>query len=406
MIYVFTYLADQLFNLISGFGASGIVLSLLIIAAPIQLRRLYLERRIAPFNLPGVWFFCVLTGWSIVAAAWFGKCGLSPKGAASLALAWLIFLAWKALDLTRIAISRNISLAILMVGGASLIAQYFGFGILSQFWVFNKPSGLFNEPSHVAMYLLPLIFYRLLKSYKDPAAICLIGIILLLANSATFVVGIGLLCLVMYARALIVSPRRILLGLLALGLILAGIFMVEVGLLNVSIISERVHAIILAASRDDPSGIMNASAIVWLNGWSQAYDSIILTSGLGVGLNQMGCGDFYWVGRFSNHISLWTGGLVLNWNDGSFLASKLISELGILGIVIVAWLTFRSSKAIIAYIFDASRELNASKTVLVANAAGATAILLLLFIRANGYFLMPVLLDVSLLLYAAKNSKD
>lgn len=405
MMYVFTYLADQLFNLILGFGASGIALSLLIIAAPIQLQRLYLERRIPSINLPGIWFFYVLTGWSIVATAWLGKCGLSSKGAASLILVWLIFLAWKVLDLSRIAISKHLSLAILILGGASLIAQYFGFGILSRFWVLNKPSGLFNEPSHVAMYLLPLIFYRLLKNYRDPVAICLIGIILLLANSATFVVGIGLLCLVMYARVLKVSPRRILLGLLALGLFLASILMVEVGLLNVSIISERVYAIILAASRADPSGIMNASAIVWLNGWSQAYDSIILTNGLGVGWNQMGCGDFYWVGRFSNHISLWTGGLVLNWNDGSFLASKLISELGALGVVIVTWLTIRSAKAIIVYIFDSSKELSASNTTIVANVAGAMAILLLLFIRANGYFLMPVLLDVGLLLCVAKNSK-
>jgi hypothetical protein len=404
MIYVFTYLSDQLLNLFIGFGAVGLTTTIVLtwlrnVALPDGIHRFELIRNYYAFA-----FLAALSLWS-VSAAFLSSCGLQYKGFLSLILLWLVFFSRRILSIPSIALNYRISNLILIIGGLSIVAQYMGVGILSTFWDFNKPAGFFTEPSHASMYLLPLIVFRLLRNCKDLIALICIGVIALFSSSASFIVGLVLLSLVIYSRIFILSPRRLLTSLFGFGLILAVASLDYLGLLDFSLISDRVNAILLAASRQDPTGIMNASAIVWLNGWSQAYETFAITNGLGVGWNQMGCGDFYDVGRFSNHIRLWTATIILNWNDGSFMASKLIVELGIFGILIVLWLCYISIRSI--YKHASSSDLDELyKAQLCANAAGAIGMLSLLFVRANGYYLMPVILLLALLLFRAHPSSS
>lgn len=403
MIYVFTYLSDQLLNLFIGFGAVGLAATIVLT----WLRNIALPDGIRHFKIIRNYYACVflvaLSLWS-VSAALLSSCGLQYKGFLSLILLWLVFFSWRILSIASIALNYRISNLILIIGGLSIAAQYMGVGIVSTFWDFNKPVGFFTEPSHASMYLLPLIAFRLLRNYKDLIALICISVIALFSSSASFIVGLVLLSLVIFSRIFILSSRRLTTSLFGFGLILAGVSFNYFGLLDFSLISDRVNAILLAASRGDPAGIKNASAIVWLNGWSQAYETFAITNGLGVGWNQMGCGDFYDVGRFSNHIRLWTGTIILNWNDGSFMASKLIAELGILGFIVILWLCYLSIRSIYRYVSSSNSD-ELYETQACANAAGAIGIFSLLFVRANGYYLMPVILLLALLLFKAHPSR-
>ena len=326
----------QFLNMVFGFGAIGLCMVLGVVVTTQSWRMIH--GNLDAFKCPSaklVFMASILTLWSLVAAYLAPSCGLSTKGLMSIALAWAVFLLWPALDFKRVVSNYKISSFILIVSAMALVSQIVGWGLLSNFWKFNKPSGLFAEPSHVAMYLLPFIAYRLLRNLGDYLAIGLISLIVVFFNSATFIVGIVLIVLIAGLKTFRLSLNKIQFGMVGAGVIALTIGSMTFRYLDISVLTDRIKAIILLMYRGDPTGIMNASAIVWLNGWSQAYETFPETYGLGLGFNQMGCGDFVGIGRFSEHIRLWTHGVVLNWNDGSFAASKLVSEFGLVGIGIV-----------------------------------------------------------------------
>ena len=91
-----------------------------------------------------------------------------------------------------------------------------------------------------------------------------------------------------------------------------------------------------------------------MNGFSMAGNYFILTNGLGIGFNLMGCSnDYKYYGNYIEQI-IAINGNVLNILDGSFLASKLISELGIIGFLIVVFLMIKSIFVLIQGAFKKS----------------------------------------------------
>jgi hypothetical protein len=403
MIYPISYLLDQFLNMISGFGFMGLSLALCgVIFTQCFLRSATtVEQRMLP---PMRWIYIALgiTAWTLLAAYNAPSCGLTFKGIFSILLVWVVFLLWPILNFSKIVYNPKISNFILIVSAIALVAQLFNWGLLSYFWRFNKPSGLFTEPSHVAMYLLPIIGYRLIKNNKDWLALGLTLFICVYFNSATFLVGLILIALVIGLRKFVHFQNKRKFLVYALGLSAITMLLILFGYFNISILTERIAAILLTIYRADPAGITNASAIVWLNGWSQAYDTLLVTRGLGLGLNQMGCGDFVNIGRFSDHISLWTGGIVLNANDGSFLISKLVAELGAIGLLIASYLLYKSYLATSRYVLAGGNKNTSTDPFLAINVIGGICMLLLMFIRSNGYFLEPVILDLSLLFLASR----
>jgi len=391
--------------MIFGFGAIGVIFTLGIVFSAKYFRLITSSN---DSHLPRAHFIYIglgMTAWSLWAAYNAPSCGLTFKGLFSVLLIWVIFLLWPILNFSKIVSNNQYSGIILVVSILSLVAQIFNWGLLSNFWYFNKPSGLYTEPSHLAMYLLPIIGYRLMRNFKDFLAIGSVIVIILFFNSATFLVGLMLIATIIVLKKFIHFQNKMRFSLFAISLVMIPLVLVLAGYLDISILTERIEAIILVIRSADPEGITNASAIVWLNGWSQAYDTLIVTSGFGLGINQMGCGDFLNIGRFSDHISLWTGGIVLNSSDGSFLIAKLIAELGLLGFCIASFLLIKSLLSIVAYLSASVEVSDAFKLQLMLQAVGGICVLLLLFIRSNGYFLVPVILNLSLLLYGMSNKQ-
>ena len=156
----------------------------------------------------------------------------------------------------------------------------------------------------------------------------------------------------------------------------------------------RLSGVLNTLVGNNTTTAINLSSLVWLNGWSQATHHFVNSNGLGVGFNQMGCGKYEYSGIFTNIITKLTKGFTLNANDGSFLASKLISEMGALGIVMVLLFFTRSIRSILALKNFNHHGCNEYD---IARAVGGATMISLLFIRSAGYFLLPVILSFSLL---------
>ncbi|MDP1624576.1 MAG: hypothetical protein Q8L64_02285 [bacterium] len=93
----------------------------------------------------------------------------------------------------------------------------------------------------------------------------------------------------------------------------------------------------------------NLTTLVFLQGWELAYINFVQTSGMGLGFQKLGLGGTQF-GVYSNTM-LMDVGKVFNIEDGGFLASKLIAEFGLIGILItVLYLIF-----LIRFIFFAHR---------------------------------------------------
>lgn len=74
----------------------------------------------------------------------------------------------------------------------------------------------------------------------------------------------------------------------------------------------------------------NLTTLVWIQGWQLAYKNLLESKGVGIGMQMLGLGD----GQLTDasHIIKSLTGRYFNLEDGGFLASKLISELGVAGI--------------------------------------------------------------------------
>lgn len=76
----------------------------------------------------------------------------------------------------------------------------------------------------------------------------------------------------------------------------------------------------------------NISTLVWLQGWDLAYSNLVSSKWLGLGIQMLGEAGSQ-LGEISYKLERLTGKL-MNISSGGFLASKLISELGLLGVLI------------------------------------------------------------------------
>ena len=131
-------------------------------------------------------------------------------------------------------------------------------------------------------------------------------------------------------------------------------------------------------------GTKNLSLLVFLCGWERAYISFLDTNGLGVGLNQLGNSSY--IGYFRDTLI----GLhkpLLNLHDGGTTAPKIISEFGILGVILIIIYLKIFVKNFIIFI---SVHYISSKFLLFLSFLLAS--FLELFVRGTGYFNVNILM--------------
>ena len=351
------------------------------------------------FNIKTLAILCLLSLYSLLSYSLNTSCSIQYKGAFSLLLLWLVVPTLRISSLAVILMSHVTSMMMLLLIITFIVLDYARLPVFLD--VMN--AGVFNEASHVAIYVLPLLSYRILKSYKDPLASAVLVIILVCSPSTTLIVGMLFLFSVSYLKSRIHKP---ILSLFFVVIIIGTfLFVVMSGIIAMPDTQRRIENLFTGHQATQATAV-NMSSLVWLNGWSQAFQSLTGTNGFGLGFNQMGCGMYSEVGIYTPLIQEAWSGDMLNSEDGSLLAAKLIAEFGFLGIVIVAIFTWQSVTVLFKFIRSHAVNRNSESQFSLMRATGAISLLVYLFVRSGPYFQLPVILAISLLLFSKNNLRD
>ena len=127
----------------------------------------------------------------------------------------------------------------------------------------------------------------------------------------------------------------------------------------------------------------NLSALVYLQGIQDAYNSLIQTNGLGLGFQQLGTQDSSEAGLLIQQLI--NNDVGLNRQDGGFTAAKVIGEFGVFGLflLLVYFMKFKKAFNYLRKSLFYKRENNTKE--IIANVF-IYAYFIELFIRGVGYF--------------------
>lgn len=286
----------------------------------------------------------------------------------------------------------KLSILILLLGFFSLVTriEFPGYQIL------NNPVFPFAEPSHYALAVSPILFFTGLFLTRFLRGV----LIFLLIVLGVFFPSLILLfvVLMMISFYYLSRPLKFLIITAGLGLL------IFFSLNQMEIFNHFTQRLTFT------DGFTNLSTLVYIQGWEDAYIALRETSGIGLGFQRMGTLP---PGEYGEKIFSIFGGF-LNRNDGSFLAAKIISEFGILGILLVSGFLksfFKSAVFISKYqkfklVHNKGEEFSAKKIFV------HTIILFFfteMFIRGYGYFSSGVFLlfmSILILLNRGKHEKS
>ncbi|MBV8033826.1 hypothetical protein [Roseateles sp.] len=245
---------------------------------------------------------------------------------------------------------------------------------------YERASGIFPEPSHLALALTPALVALGFSGRGGIAGLALafIGLLLLLSSSSTLIVllllALGCVAFAMgHARRVKTLMTRLVLPVVA---VLALVWMSP----------YRDDALARIAGVQEADVGSNASSIIYVMGWEHALENLNVTGGFGLGFNRMGC-EPRPVTDTTDIIELMGLGDA-NYNDGSFTISKVLSELGWLGAAMWAVMLI----VFVRFLRRLARGVRPGRRVTVALLVGMCAVLLLgSFIRGTGYFSGPFL---------------
>lgn len=252
----------------------------------------------------------------VVVDLWFGGVEFSRLIGSSLVLLLMLLGAYSVAEelLTApsalLASTARVAFIVLTIFGIGAVAGLPSLGSNT----FAKPVIVFSEPSHFSFAYLPVFIFTVAVAKRRHQFLLLgLGFILAAAlPSLTLLVG------VLGASFLVLRSSRLL---LLLGIVASAAALLA---LDLSYYTSR-----LALSSDS----QNLSALVFLQGWQRAYLNITETWGLGIGFQQFGYVGS--LGELSRRI-VQLMGAPLNLYDGGSTGSKLIAELGAVGVALIA----------------------------------------------------------------------
>lgn len=192
----------------------------------------------------------------------------------------------------------------------------------------GRASGVFSEPSHLALYVAPLLALLMIsKERADRYAAYVLAVMLLVLSASSTLIVMLIVCSLALRLATATGDRvkstlkSILFASAVLGLTAATPYWNE--------FTQRLEGL---GGLDEGN---NLSSLVYLNGWLMARENFFNSYGIGLGINRMGCSPLPQTAISDMLILGGSDALPVNYNDGSFLASKLISETGVFFVIIV-----------------------------------------------------------------------
>ena len=239
----------------------------------------------------------------------------------------------------------------------------------------NKATIFFPEISHFSLIFLSFLLFKLLTSKKNFQSILWIFISLvfsLVIENTTLLVG-TILAMIIY------STKKTLL-----------LFIIPVILVTYFLGTDFLIYFIDRMNFFEPN---NLSTLVFLSGWERAYLNLLESNFFGIGFNQLGMNGL--IGFYQSQIEIIYGLPKLNLLDGGSLAPKIISELGIFGIVFNLIYLFFFFK-IIFKIKTYNLRANYLDIFYISSFLMAS---LSLYVRGSGYFSPAIFLYISSFIY-------
>jgi len=242
----------------------------------------------------------------------------------------------------------------------------------------------FGEASHFALYagVFFIIFFIFSRNILYKIAILLVDVVLaiLFPNTTMLIFAI-------------------LMSLLLLKFNIKNIVVFVIALIVVFNIFQSDYF----AERIDLSGDSdNLSALVYAQGVDYAKKSLVDTHGLGIGFQMMGTQETSAISRQIIYILSHSNfGQGLNRNDGGFLAAKIVTEFGILGIILLFAYIYLFIKSFFI-LRKVIRDRNYIDTKLALMYAIIFSFFVYVFVRGSGYFNPVVFLFLIALFYTFK----
>lgn len=230
-----------------------------------------------------------------------------------------------------------------------------------------KPIMPFNEPSHYALFFLPFYFFRLyitknkIQKYLFFFGGLLIGILL---SNLTMIIGVFLSAVIVYRSKVILTL-----------LILTFLFPLYSAYINLEYFTSRIFFL------EDNN---NLSKLVLFQGWQLAYEGFVKSLGFGIGFQQLGFVELNTeAGYIIEKVLEIEGGV--NKSDAGLTAPKVISELGLIGVILIIYYIF--------YCIKFSLKISKVKDVkLIFAFIVFISFSVDLFVRGIGYFNAPFFL--------------
>jgi hypothetical protein len=207
-----------------------------------------------------------------------------------------------------------VSLAIL-----SVTAYMTDFGLGNFFYGNHKSIFPFQEPSHFALFFGPfflLYLFRVTTDFKRILLILGISLFAIIIESATLLIY-SFLAIFLFLRA----------GLTGIIFVVPILVFGAYFILNDPYFLSRA---ILSSQSD------NLTALVYLQGLTDAYNALVQTNGWGLGFQMLGTQPPSGINdRIQAVLSQGPDGAGLNRKDGGFVAAKLTAEFGVLGLTLL-----------------------------------------------------------------------
>jgi hypothetical protein len=249
----------------------------------------------------------------------------------------------------------------------------------------GRVSGFYDEPSHVAFALFPCVVILLTavsRKMRWAGIVALLGL-LLFSRSSTLII-----LLVCWALYRLIVHRK--LPQAALLFLVIGTFVAVGSVINYDKLVAPTLDRINGVSGTNSLEAADASSLVYLQGWEDAWANLLRTRGLGLGFNMMGCNPLPEVPARALLV-IETGHADLNAEDGSVLFVKIVSEAGVFGIafyISLIWWWFQLERKLHLHNDDAGYLAATAQAALIFCFVTSS------FIRSSGYFTGTFLLLV------------
>lgn len=238
----------------------------------------------------------------------------------------------------------------------------------------NHPMFPFGEPSHFSLAIFPILLTAAAIARKSTRVMIILGTMAM----ALWVPSTTLAMAAVIVAAITVS-RKVFIMLPVGSLLLVGAAVVA---------PEYFKERLLLDTESN-----NLSSLIYLQGLLSAQNGVLDTHGLGFGFLRLGTEP---PNEATELIELIAGNS-FNRLDGGFLAAKIVAEFGVVGLVMLAWMSFAAIKALIQLAHLYQLELHERKNNIwrAFRLSAQAAILLELYIRGYGYFSPGFLLFMS-----------